>query len=304
MKNRQRSSSLVKQFFIFNRSERKGIVVLLILLGIVLVAPYVYLWVFPPQVPEVKITSLSFAQDSTHLFSFANANSDTAIAHGETSRFPQRFVFNPNTIDSSQYIALGFNPRSVKSILNFRKKGGRFKQPHDLYKVFFTDSNFITQLLPYVHIPVDSSLVFTSKSTYTKPVKTKVVVEINTADSVTLVGLYGIGPSTASRIIRYRSRSGGFLHLNQLTEVWGITPEWIEEMKDKITVDPQLVIRININQVTLDELKQHPYLRFFQANAIINYRKQHGSYQQLNDLKKVILLPDSTLQKLAPYLVF
>jgi competence ComEA-like helix-hairpin-helix protein len=77
----------------------------------------------------------------------------------------------------------------------------------------------------------------------------------------------------------------------------------LEELNGKIYVDVSKVKYLPINTITYDELKLNPYLRFKIASAIINYRKHHGDFKRVEDLKQVILLPDSTYQKLLPYII-
>ena len=58
-------------------------------------------------------------------------------------------------------------------------------------------------------------------------------VDLNRADSVTLVGLPGIGPSLAGRILA-RQRNGGFATVGDLLEVKGIGPATLERLRSKV----------------------------------------------------------------------
>jgi competence protein ComEA len=69
-------------------------------------------------------------------------------------------------------------------------------------------------------------------------------------------------------------------------------------------VDASKVKKLNINTVTANELKQHPYFRNPLAAMVISYRDQHGSFAQPQDLKNVELINDSVYQKILPYLEF
>ena len=268
---------------------------------VVSVAPQVYHHFFPPTLLPIQHSLL--AVDSSeqpwvnrHTFLSDSVN-ETAVSHTNAL-----FYFNPNTADSAALVQLGFAPRVVKGMLNFRNKGGQFRKAEDLYKLYHVDSALVQTLLPYVQLDAEAERYPTSTQTYTKPAPQ--VVDINTADSVTLVKLYGIGPRMAAKIITYRGEVGGFFSVNQLAEIWGFDPLLIEELRGKITADVAQVRYLPINQVSYEELKKHPYLRYKQAAAIINYRKQHGPFTSVEDLKKVIIIPDSTCRKLAPYLRF
>ena len=299
MKGIKRAIHFLKQYFVYSKSERKGIYALLILIAFALFVPVLYKQLFPPQPIDFSITTIPFAKETLEPYaadSFAQSNK-SAI---------QLFHFNPNTVDSATLVSLGFASKTARSITNYRNKGGKFKKPEDLYRIFNVDSNLISNLLPYVQIDAEgaeSQIDFKKNNYPNKERKAFVPVELNTADSLQLVSLYRIGPKMASKIIDYRNRIGGFFRVEQLTEIWGIDEFLLEELNGKIYVDVSKVKYLPINTITYDELKLNPYLRFKIASAIINYRKHHGDFKRVEDLKQVILLPDSTYQKLLPYII-
>ncbi len=299
MKKTKRTSHFLKQYFVFSKTERKGIYVLLVLITLSALLPYVYRLVFPPQALAISVQSLS--PSSTHLSSNTFADTTDVLQTQSTQILAP---FNPNTADSVTLSSLGFTAKNVKSILNYRQKGGRFRQATDLYKLYHVDSQLVTQLLPFVQLDTFVNSKYPPKTYTTYQPKTNAPVEINTADSQAFVKLYGIGPKMASKIVTYRNEVGGFFTINQLTEIWGFDPLLIDELKGKITVDVNQVRYLRINQVTYEELKKHPYLRYKQAAAIVNYRKQHGPFTSAQELKKVLIIPDSTCKKLEPYLRF
>jgi competence ComEA-like helix-hairpin-helix protein len=60
--------------------------------------------------------------------------------------------------------------------------------------------------------------------------------------------------------------------------------------------------KININTATKDEMKIHPYIRWNLANVIVAYRDQHGSFNSVDDLKKITLISEEIFGKILPYL--
>ena len=130
------------------------------------------------------------------------------------------------------------------------------------------------------------------------------MVELNSADSAALETVNGIGPAFASRIIKYRSRLGGFNSKEQLREVYGIDSAKYQALQSQVNVDAGSIQKININTAQFGDLKKNPYLSFKQMNALIQYRKQHGNYSSVADLRKVLILNDEVLARLAPYLSF
>ena len=87
-------------------------------------------------------------------------------------------------------------------------------------------------------------------------------------------------------------------------EVFGLDAVKFEEIKDQVKVDSSVVKKLNINTAKFEELKDNPYLRYKQINAIIQYREQHGNYGNFADLKKVAILTPEILEQLAPYISF
>jgi competence ComEA-like helix-hairpin-helix protein len=125
-------------------------------------------------------------------------------------------------------------------------------------------------------------------------------LDINSATEVMLVALPGLGAYTASKIIAYRERLGGFLALDQLQEIQGIRPEILQKVLPYLVLE-QGVKRMSINEVSYETLKQHPYLTWNQANSIIKMRKQKGAFKEIKELKESVLIDDDTYKKLLPY---
>lgn len=138
-----------------------------------------------------------------------------------------------------------------------------------------------------------------------KPVRKQFkVLEINSADSADLVALYRIGPSLASKIIKYREQLGGFYSLNQLSEIFGFNEDILFDLEGKIWVDPELIHKIKINTAEFDEIKTHPYFKYTLSRQLIAYRQQHGPFRVKSDLLSLKTMNDSLLKRLEPYLIF
>jgi competence ComEA-like helix-hairpin-helix protein len=129
-------------------------------------------------------------------------------------------------------------------------------------------------------------------------------VELNTADSATLTRVHGIGPSFARRIIAYRNKLGGFITKDQLKEVYGLDTEKYTEINDEIDIDASRIKKIFINTVDFEQLRRFPYLSYKQANAVIQYRAQHGDYKSMEDMRPIAILNEDILRKIAPYITF
>ena len=142
------------------------------------------------------------------------------------------------------------------------------------------------------------------KKTLTYKVKFGEIIEINSANIATLSKIRGIGTTLATRINRYKERLGGFLYKEQLMEVFGIDSLKYNRIKDGVRINDSVVKKININNISFVQLRLFPYLNFNQANAIIEYRNQHGKYVSFIDLKKIAILNAKDLHRMEPYFNF
>ena len=137
-------------------------------------------------------------------------------------------------------------------------------------------------------------------STYTKSAVQN--VEINNSDTTAFIALPGIGSKLAQRIITFRDRLGGFYSIEQIKETYGLPDSTFQKIKPKLLLGNPAVKKININTASLDEMKTHPYLRYALANAIVQYRTEHGNFSAVGDIKKIMAITDDIFNKVSPYL--
>lgn len=128
------------------------------------------------------------------------------------------------------------------------------------------------------------------------------LIELNTADTLELMKLSGIGKVFASRILKYRDMLGGFVSKEQLKEVYGLDSLVYQSIQPYISVNPEAIQKININFADAQVLGKHPYLKYDKAKSIIYYRKQAGSFESIEDIRNAVFLTDEQYDKLKPYL--
>ncbi|MBG6235639.1 competence ComEA-like helix-hairpin-helix protein [Pedobacter sp. CAN_A7] len=310
----------LRNYFDLTKGEFNGLLVLVLLIFGVSCLPTLYNWLWPvtidpgmEQMAEAHYRQLMRDQPQASAFGAAKRTFSTAKSVKPPLRLHR---FDPNTTDLRGWQDLGFSVKQAQSILNYRLKGGQFRKPEDLQKMYVVSAAAYQKLRPYIDIEPQSSALSSFKANdhqekprqqvfnYPKDLPVNIRVEINQADTAALETIRGIGPAFAKRIIQYRERIGGFHKKEQLMEVYGLDLVKFEEIKDQVVVDASLVKRLNVNTIRVEDFKNNPYIRYKQANAIIQYREQHGNYSTFDDLKKVIILSPQVLEQLSPYISF
>ncbi|WEK20072.1 MAG: helix-hairpin-helix domain-containing protein [Candidatus Pedobacter colombiensis] len=294
-------------YFGFTKREFNGLMTLVVLIGLIMSFPYIYgLIKQEEQVTEGEVQAV------LELALLEKKKLNNRKEHHAEPRTVKRraslFTFDPNTISVAEWVKLGLSAKQAEAILKYRVKGGKFRKHSDLRKMYTISEQMYERLEPYIRIgnDLESSLVLTAK-VYTKRVPIKsapVIIEVNGADTTELDQIKGIGMTFANRIIKYRERIGGFYKKEQLMEVFGLDSVKYEEIKDQVVIDVSKLKKINVNTAELADFKNHPYIRYKQVNALIQYRKQHGNYSNIADLNKVAILNQETINRLAAYLEF
>ncbi len=307
----------LKDLFTLHAAERRGIGLLLVVFflsaGWVVYEQYI-----APDVLKDKA--------AVRLIEEMRAASGSSIAGDQRSdhrSFDEKavlFKFDPNNLPAEQWVALGLSERQAASIHRYEAKGGQFRIKRDVAKMHVVDPELYARWEPFILLP-DSF----ERKTFAEPERfpeqerrdpttirfpersslvAKALVEINTADTTRLVEVRGIGPAFARSIVKYRDRLGGFHSLDQLGEVYILRdkPEAVTDLKTRLLLDTLMVHRFALNSFTAEELGPHPYAGWKVAKALVAYRKQHGPFKTVADIKGCVLVTDSVYRKLAPYL--
>ena len=134
-------------------------------------------------------------------------------------------------------------------------------------------------------------------------------LDLNTASAVHLRAIKGIGPSRAEEIVRYRSKKGAFTSVDELYQVphvGDMPAQELEQVKRLFTVSTaddraasgQRSEKVNINRANAAELRQIPGIGEAHAEAIVQYRRDHGSIRDLDELDLIPHLRErSTLER-------
>lgn len=126
--------------------------------------------------------------------------------------------------------------------------------------------------------------------------------EVNAVDSATLVLLKGVGAISASRLIAHRKRLGGFYDLKQLNEIKGLHPDVLKVLNASLIVDATHIQRLSVNEASLERLKAHPYVSFFQAKTIVELRQARKGIRSLDELMAFDAFQSEDMMRLGWYL--
>ena len=227
-----------------------------------------------------------------------------------SSRQPESFPFDPNTADSTQLLRLGLRPWQVRNIYKYRSKGGIYRTKEDFARLYGLTVKDYRRLEPYIQISPDyrsaAELVGErpryERDTLLRPIKidsTQHIV-LNTADTNQLKKVPGIGSYYAKEIMRHGKWLGGYVSVDQLDEIDGFP----SEAKKYFVVERPTPLRININRLTLQQLRRHPYINYYQAKTIVDYRRLHGDIHSLQDLRFSRDFSPEAIRQLEPYVEY
>lgn len=259
--------------------------------------------------------------------SYASSNSGRKQYNDEKIAIPSSNLslrpFDPNTADSTALLSLGLSRWQVANVYKYRNRGGVFRKPSDFARLYGLTVHQYKRLEPYIRISPDfiapaSSLFTTTDNANGHSVKPDSVdrafanvrksnkindgefIDLNVGDTAQLKRVPGIGSYFARRILQYGQRLGGYVDVAQLDEI----EDFPSSAKSFFVVSAAKPLKLNVNKLSLSQLRRHPYINYYQARAIVDYRRTNGPFHSLQDLA---VLPDITkedIRRLASYVEF
>lgn len=294
---------MLKDFFYLQRTDRIFLILFIAIASGIAAAVFF----MGKEQQTVQTTVLATSQTTQQ----QSAASESPAQHAE------RFPFDPNTADSNTLRRLGLSPRIIRNIYRYRQAGGVFGKTSDFARLYGLTKKQYRELEPYIRIADDytpaSEWVEQQKDNQQQwhstdplpfPHQPKLNagehIALNEADTNALKTVPGIGSYFAKKIMNYRKRLGGFHSVEQLMEI----EHFPEEAIPYFTIVSSHTVRINLNTATLQQMMQHPYISFYQARDITEYRRLRGKINSLSDLSTLKSFNENSLRRLAPYTAF
>lgn len=307
-----------------SKSARRGLLFLEWIVIVVFLGAFIWSWHKPKATSEPRKEKESLSYNTKK-----SGTSSRTICYAVPQEKVETFPFDPNTADSTMLLKLGLAPWQVRAIYKYRAKNGRYHAPEEFkrlpgmtYELWerlgpqvriarqfrYIDeseirSSFSRQYASLVRTSAERAVAQQTDSVAVQPRKFDVFtqVDINKADTTELMRIPGIGTYRANKIVEYRRKLGGFKNAEQVMEACELPDAMLQWVK----VSPDVPTRkLNVNKLSLQRLMNHPYISFYQARAIVEYRKVYGNIKGLDDLRGLEGFTPQKIEKLQPYLEF
>ena len=286
----------LKSHFVFSQKQRNGIFLLIILI-LVFQCFYVF----------VSFSSEDISVDSKEIQLFQNEIDSLKLVEIEKSK-PKIYPFNPNFITDYKGYTLGMTSEEINRLLKFRAQDQWINSAKQFQQVTNVSDSVFNKISPYFKFPdwvtnPKPIQQYTKSYKTTSPKSEAEKIDLNTATSIQLQKVYGIGEAFAERIIKYRTKQNGFVSIVELDEIYGLKPETITELKKSFSLKtPKKINRLDINLATKAELVTIRFIDYEIAHNIIEYRTLHEGFKSLDELTKVKDFPVKKIEIIKLYL--
>jgi DNA uptake protein ComE-like DNA-binding protein len=296
----------LKEYFSFTRRETRALLFVLVLLFFSIIYR---LWMGNRVPQELFLTNKEREEIMAFIDSFEKKTENRIDNYPVKNEYqlPVLFPFDPQVADMNDFLDLGISEFVANNLIKYREAGGKFTQAEDMRKIYGMDEELFQRLKPYVRITedslniafVDPVLLFDEKLPAKELPK---VFELNTAGFRDLISMEGMEGRLAGRIIKYRELIGGFYSMDQLEEVYGMTDSIKHLLSEYIIIDTTSIKKIHLKSITYSELLRHPYLEKSDVQKIFSLKNFYGDSICFSHIQQNHILPDSTLDRIRPYL--
>ncbi|HBH23109.1 MAG TPA: hypothetical protein DDY13_06750 [Cytophagales bacterium] len=311
---KRRLHKLDENWFIHQKALKGHLWLMIILVILILVR--IFITFIPSSTQDLSI------EDSRILDSIKMV---MQVNQTQTEKTKQKFSFDPNYISDDSLKLLPLNQYFTSNLVKYRDAGGFFNEISDLKKIYGYDEEEVSELLSYIHIskPKEERETSISYKPDKKNTQRKITgvgtfnknedsnksqpepFDINKATAQELIQISGIGPVFSERIIKYRQLLGGYVELNQLSEVYGLPEETVKALHQYIFIEEQFEpSKINVNKAGFKELLRHPYIDYDLAKKIDSARLYENGGLTKAKFHEILNQTDSMTLTVFPYLEF
>ncbi|MFN3968447.1 helix-hairpin-helix domain-containing protein [Flavobacterium sp.] len=289
-------NSILSSILSYSKSQRIGIILLFI---IIVLCQSFYLF------NDFKKIEDSSKEKAKWL---ANQSLIDSIKRQDKNYKPTIYPFNPNFINDFKGYKLGMSVAEIDRLLAYRKQNKFVNSAAEFQNVTKVSDSLLKVIAPYFKFPDWVKNKKEYSSTYPKKEFYKAekitVLDINEATKEDLMKVYGIGDKISDRILEQKNKLGAFASMEQMQDIWGLSPEVIENLNKFFVVKSATNIkRISINNASVKELAQFPFFRYTLAKEIVIYRSMNGDIK-IEDLTKIKGFPVDKVKIIALYLEF
>jgi DNA uptake protein ComE-like DNA-binding protein len=289
----------VKKYFIFSREQRTGIIVLF---SIIIILQLIYFFVDFGQSSKTSPEKEQWLSLQSQIDLMKRQKSDYVL---------KIYPFNPNFITDYKGYKLGMSVAEIDRLLAFRKENKYVNSPQEFQAVTKVSDSLLNAISPYFKFPdwVKNKKEFSAYKKYDSKAFAKkekvVMIDINQATQEDLIKIYGIGEAISLRILKFKENLGGFVSMEQMNDIWGLSPEVIENLNAhfKVSATPK-VKKIDINNASIKELSLFPYFKYPISKNIVTFRSMNGDIKNTEDLTKIKGLSIEKANIIALYLDF
>jgi DNA uptake protein ComE-like DNA-binding protein len=289
----------VRVYFTYSPEQRSGIV---LLFAIIIILQTVYF----------LIGFNSIQTTSTDKQKWLAMQSKIDLIKESELKYSVKIVpFNPNFITDYKGYKLGMSVAEIDRLLKYRKENKYVNSAKEFQIVTAISDSLLGTIAPYFKFPEwvknktdNKSYVKYENKAFAKTEKI-VLIDINLATQEDLIKIYGIGEVISLRILKLKESLGGFMSMEQMNDVWGLSPEVIGSLNSHFKVYNMPVIhKININNASLKEISQFSYFKYALAKDIVTYRSMNGDIRNIEDLIKIRGFPVEKAKIIGLYLDF
>ncbi|SDZ98997.1 DNA uptake protein ComE [Flavobacterium gillisiae] len=289
----------IKSYFAFSAEQRTGIV---ILFTIIIILQSVYFFVDFNTTQSVSPNKKKWLAMQSKIDSLKELNPKYIV---------KIYPFNPNFITDYKGYKLGMSVLEIDRLLDYRKENKYVNSAKEFQSVTQISDSLLNAIAPYFKFPDwvknkmnNKGYVKYENKAFAKKEKVA-LIDINLATQEDLIKIYGIGEVISLRILKLKESLGGFVSMEQMNDVWGLSPEVVESLNSHFKVYAlPLLHKIDINNASLKEISQFSYFRYALAKEIVTYRSMNGDIKNVEDLIKIKGFPVEKANIIALYLDF